>query len=92
MPGDFVWDSEKAAKNARKHRVTFEEAMTIFTDPRSLTIYDEEHSAAEDRYVSLGRSEKGRLLVVVHADADEDIRLISARKATKSEQEQYGTP
>jgi uncharacterized DUF497 family protein len=72
--------------------VTFEEAMTIFADPRSLTIYDEEHSMTEDRFVTLGRSTSGRLLVVVHADSGEDIRLISARKATKSEQEQYGTP
>ncbi len=90
MAGRFEWDARKAAANLRKHGVAFEEAQTIFGDPRSLTIYDAEHSETDDRFITLGLSFSGRLLVVVHQDLDEDIRIISARQATRKESRTYG--
>lgn len=85
----FEWDPRKAASNARKHGVTFDEAATSFGDPRSITIADPDHSSTEFRFVTIGLSLRGRLLVVVHADRDESIRIVSARKATRREAEQY---
>jgi len=85
----FEWDPRKAASNARKHGVTFDEAATSFGDPRSITIADPEHSLAEFRFVTIGLSLRGRLLVVVHTDRDRSIRIVSARKATRREAEQY---
>jgi uncharacterized DUF497 family protein len=90
MAGRFEWDARKAAANVRKHGVAFEEAQTVFGDPQSLTIYDAEHSETDDRFVTLGLSFSGRLLVVVHQDLDEDIRIISARQATRKESRTYG--
>ena len=90
MAGRFEWDARKAAANLRKHGVAFEEAQTIFGDPQSLTIYDSEHSETDDRFITLGLSFSGRLLVVVHQDLDEDIRIISARQATRKESRKYG--
>jgi uncharacterized DUF497 family protein len=90
MAGRFEWDARKAAANLRKHGVAFEEAQTIFGDPQSLTIYDAEHSETDDRFITLGLSFSGRLLVVVHQDLDEDIRIISARQATRKESRTYG--
>jgi uncharacterized protein len=90
MAGRFEWDARKAAANLRKHGVAFEEAQTIFGDPQSLTIYDSEHSETDDRFITLGLSFSGRLLVVVHQDLDEDIRIISARQATRKESRTYG--
>jgi len=92
---EFDWDEEKATENRRKHRVGFEEAATVFLDPRALSVYDTDHSAGEDRWVTLGLSSAGRLLVVCHTfreagDAEALIRLISSRKATKKEDQQYG--
>lgn len=86
----FDWDDAKAASNVRKHGVSFGEAQTVFSDPDSITMYDEKHSQTEDRYVTLGISVSGRLLVVAHTDDGEDIRIISARKATRKEAKGYG--
>lgn len=85
----FEWDPEKAKQNLARHGVSFEEASTAFSDPLSLTIFDPDHSAEEDRFVLLGASDKGRLLVVAHTDRDERIRIISARLATGRERRSY---
>jgi uncharacterized protein len=85
--------SLKANENRRKHKISFEEAQTVFTDPNARMIFDPEHSADGDRFVILGISSALRLLVVCHCYRDKKmvIRLISARKATKQEQKQYGS-
>ena len=85
----FEWDEDKAAVNARKHGVGFEEAITVFGDSRTLTIFDEAHSDQEDRYIDIGRSASGRVLVVVYTERDASIRIISCRKATPTERRQY---
>jgi len=87
----FDWDSAKALENERKHGVTFEEATTSSGDLRSLTIADPDHSEAraEDRYVLLGMSFRGRLLAVVHTERGANIRLISARRAAPREAKAY---
>ncbi|MDD4539839.1 MAG: BrnT family toxin [Lentisphaeria bacterium] len=87
----FEWDLHKAASNAQKHGVIFEEAATVFEDEEALVIYDTEHSQAEDRFVILGMSSSLRLLVVCHCyrSAEEVIRIVSARKATTKESHQY---
>lgn len=87
----FEWDPSKATQNVLKHQVTFEEAATIFDDPLYIMLLDEEHTVAEDRYLSIGMSHLGRVLLVAHADRDDHIRIISARKATKNEQRFYTT-
>jgi hypothetical protein len=85
----FEWHPAKAAENVASHGVSFEEASTCFQDPRSLTIYDPEHSDSEDRYVLLGMSARGSLLVVVHTERGDNIRLVSARVADRRESAQY---
>ena len=86
----FDWDPEKAAVNWDKHGVTFEEAATTFADPLSLTIPDPDHSSLEElRFVILGLSFRNRLLVVVHAEQGDNIRIISARPATRAERRTY---
>jgi uncharacterized protein len=85
----FEWDTNKAKKNLRIHDVTFDEASTAFGDTLSLTIYDPLHSGEEDRMVLIGSSHKNRLLVIVHTERKDKIRIISARKATKNERKQY---
>lgn len=85
----FEWDEIKAKRNLLQHRVAFEEAATVFADPLSLTIQDEGHSEAEDRFVTMGMSGRQRVLVVVHTDRGQRIRIISARKATAGEQKTY---
>ncbi len=89
MKLNFEWDEEKAQVNLKKHRVSFEEAMTVFVDPLSMTISDPDHSVNEFRYIDVGRSEKGRVLLVVYAERGSNIRLISCRKATHSERRRY---
>jgi uncharacterized DUF497 family protein len=86
---EFEWDDDKDKKNRRKHGVSFDEAKTVFGDPLSSTIHDPLHSDDEDRYVMLGESIRGRLLVVVFTDRDERIRIISARVATRKERKDY---
>ncbi|MFN2509671.1 MAG: BrnT family toxin [Chthoniobacterales bacterium] len=90
MPLTFEWDSRKAPSNVRKHRVSFAEASLVFADPSSLTIFDPEHSAGENRFVTIGRALTGKLLVVVHTDRADNIRIISARQASRRERKVYG--
>lgn len=85
----FEWDPAKADSNQRKHGVTFREAATAFGDPLSLTIPDPEHSHGEARFILLGLTYQGRLVVVAHAETEEGIRVISARPATKVERRSY---
>ena len=82
----FEWDVNKAAKNLDKHRVDFAEAATVFDDPVFITVVDDEHSADEERYITLGLSAQGQLLVVAHTDRASRIRIISARRATRKEE------
>ena len=85
----FEWDLRKAEQNFKKHGVTFEEAATVFSDGLSLTIVDPIHSEKEERYVTIGKSLTGKLLVVVHTDRGENIRIISSRVATRHERQTY---
>jgi uncharacterized DUF497 family protein len=85
----FEWDSEKAKRNLKNHRVSLDEASTVFSDTLSLTIHDPLHSDEEDRFVTIGNSYKNRLLLVVHVERGNRIRIISARKATRKEKKQY---
>jgi hypothetical protein len=89
MALEFEWDAAKAAANVRKHGVSFPEATTAFEDPLSLTIADPDHSAREDRYLLLGLTQPGRLVVVAHADRGAKIRIISARLADRRERRAY---
>jgi uncharacterized DUF497 family protein len=86
---NFEWSREKAALNRERHGVSFEEAATAFADPLSSTILDPDNSDDETRFILVGQAFSGRLLVVVHTDRDESIRLISARLATRRERRQY---
>ena len=85
----FEWDPQKAKSNLEKHGVSFEEASTAFQDTLSLTIDDPLHSIDEERVVLIGMSNKNRLLVVVHTERGDNIRIISAKKATKKERKNY---
>ncbi|MCP3874699.1 MAG: BrnT family toxin [Desulfobacteraceae bacterium] len=85
----FEWDTKKAKSNLKKHGVSFEEASTAFRDPLSLTIEDPLHSNNEKRFVLIGIAYNKRTLVVVHTEREENIRIVSARKATKREREYY---
>jgi len=91
-PITFDWDTAKNIANRKKHGISFEEAQTVFVDEHALLIHDPDHSSDEDRFVLLGLSAKFRLLVVSHSYRKSDmvIRIISARKATRKEQKQYG--
>lgn len=88
----FEWDEQKNQANKRKHKISFEEAQTVFYDAEALVIDDPEHSEEEDRFIILGLSKRANLLVVCHCfrESDTVIRIISARKATKTETAQYG--
>ena len=87
----FVWNTAKAKSNLLKHQIAFDEARTVFDDDNARLKYDPDHSGSEDRFILLGLSYKLRLLIVVHCDRTEEneIRIISARKATKRETQQY---
>jgi uncharacterized DUF497 family protein len=89
VPLTFEWDSRKARSNLSKHGVSFEEASTIFGDSLSLTIPDPDHSMTERRYITMGRAFNGKLLVVVHTDRDDNVRIISARRANRRERKFY---
>lgn len=89
MALEFEWHSRKAATNLRKHGISFEEAATIFGDPLSRTIRDDKYHGGEERFVTIGLSLRGRLLVVVHLDGRMRLRLISARRATSHERRDY---
>ena len=86
---NFTWDPAKAEKNRRKHKVSFDEATTVFGDPLAGTIPDPDHSVGEHRFVTVGVSSARRLLVVSHTDDDDTIRIITAREATAHEKKQY---
>ena len=95
MDYNFEWDPNKAQSNRSKHDVSFEEAATIFRDPMAFSLYDREHSEPEDRWITLGISASGRLLVVCHTFREQGehsitIRIFSSRKATRREADQYG--
>lgn len=87
----FEWDPQKAARNRAKHGITFEEAVTVFSDEAGLLLEDPDHSLGEERFILLGLSVRLRVLVVVHSYRANDavIRLISARKASRLEQQIY---
>jgi uncharacterized protein len=91
LPGPltFEWDPHKAALNLAKHKVSFEEAVTAFGDPLGQIIDDPRHSADEERFVLLGRSDRRRLLVVMFTERGEAIRLLSARRATPRERRRH---
>ena len=86
---EFEWNDEKAAANLAKHRVSFEEAKTVFDDPLYVDFYDPDHSADEHRYIIIGESQQRRLLIVSYTERDDIVRLISARDVTGSERETY---
>ena len=85
----FEWDTKKAELNFKKHKVNFEEAVTVFYDPLSATFDDAEHSVGEQRFITIGFSSKGHLLVVSHTDRGKTIRIISARLATAYERKKH---
>jgi uncharacterized DUF497 family protein len=90
MDIDFDWDPDKAKSNLQKHEVTFEEAATVLRDPRAMNMYDPDHSVSEDRWITLGLSSSGRLLVVCHTFNEKPgaaviVRIYSARRPTSME-------
>ncbi|HKE86404.1 MAG TPA: BrnT family toxin [Vicinamibacterales bacterium] len=89
---EFEWDPDKATRNAKKHGVEFAEAVTVFGDPLEVTIPDPDHSEGEFRFLSLGLSAGGRLLVVAYTEREGRIRIINAREATSQERKQYESP
>ena len=86
---DFEWDPAKARTNLRKHGVSFHAAATVLRDPLGITIYDPDHSEEEDRYITIGTSGGGRLLMVAHTNRGDHVRIISARELTRTEREAY---
>jgi uncharacterized DUF497 family protein len=87
---EFEWDQAKAIVNEKKHGISFSEALTVFSDPLELTISDPDHSLGEYRFLSIGQSNIGNLLVVSYTEKHQNkIRIISARKATQHEQKNY---
>ncbi len=89
MKLSFEWDEDKTRANLKKHRIGFDEATTVFTDPFSVTIHDQGYSSDEQRFIDIGRSEKNRVLVVIYTERGSTIRLVSYRKATSSERKLY---
>jgi uncharacterized protein len=87
----FEWDRSKARWNLRKHRVSFDEAVTVFYDPLSATVDDPDHSIGEQRLLTIGYSSRGRLLVVSHTERGSAVRIISARRATARERKRHET-
>jgi len=86
---EFEWDSRKDASNLRKHGVSFEEAASVFNDLLAAVYEDPDHSVREQRYLTIGTSNRGRLLHIAYADRGERIRIINARKVTKTERDLY---
>jgi len=89
VPYQFEWDAEKARENLRKHGVSFDEAVTAFSDRLSALLPDPDHSVAEERYLVMGQSTRGRLLVVSFVERPPRTRIISARLATRRERQDY---
>ena len=86
---EIEWDIQKAEANFRKHKVSFEEAKSVFDDPLALTVNDEAHSFDENRFITIGESKVGRLLLVCHTIGVENVRIISARPPTSGERKDY---
>ncbi|MFY9826722.1 MAG: BrnT family toxin [Thermoanaerobaculia bacterium] len=86
---DFEWDPKKAARNLQRHRVSFTEATTVFGDPLGITVPDPGHSTAENRQLTIGRSVRGRLLIVANTERGARLRIINARELTRHEREAY---
>lgn len=86
---EFEWDEKKAVANQNKHGVAFEEGKTVFNDPYAITIADPGYSIEEDRWVDIGLSGQGRVLVVWYTEVEQRIRIIGCRKATTSETQTY---
>lgn len=86
---EFEWDPRKAESNLRKHGVSFSEAATVFGDELSATVADPDHSESEGRYITIGQSNRRRLLMVAHTERNDRIRIISARELTPAEQKEY---
>lgn len=86
---EFEWDENKAVSNFSKHGVSFDEAKTVFDDPLYVDFFDPDHSDEEERYLMVGASNRGRLLIVSYTERKKSIRVISAREVTKSEREAY---
>jgi uncharacterized DUF497 family protein len=86
---EFEWNPDKAVVNLKKHGVSFTEAATVFGDPLSITFPDPDHSNNESRYITIGLSRNGRLLILAHTDRNNRIRIISAREATRRERRFY---
>ena len=86
---EFKWDPKKAAKNLRKHKVSFKEAATVFSDPLSATVPDPDHSEEENRYIIVGMANRFRQLIVSFAEQGDCIRIISARELTRTERKTY---
>ena len=89
MAFEFEWDEVKVAANLSKHRVGFDEVRSVFEDPLYVDFYDPNHSYHEQRYILVGQSERGRLLIVSYTERGDVIRLIGARAATRRERESY---
>jgi hypothetical protein len=85
----YEWDAGKAAANLRKHRVAFDEAATLFLDPLAMTYPDPDHSEGEFRFITIGESARGRVILVAHLDRGDRIRIMSARRATRREAYEY---
>jgi len=85
----FEWDPRKADSNLNKHGVSFQEAASVFGDVLSITYHDPDHSAREQRFITVGMSRSGRVLMVAHADRGGNVRIISARKTTRKERRYY---
>jgi uncharacterized DUF497 family protein len=85
VPIPFEWDEEKAETNLKKHKVGFEEAKSVFSDPFSLTVDDPDHSKEEQRFIDIGKSISGKILIVVYTERGSKIRIIRCRKATPAE-------
>ncbi len=86
---EFEWDEEKAAANLADHKVSFDEAKTVFDDPLYVDFYDPDHSYDEHRYLIVGKSQQGRLLIVSYTERGDAVRLISAREVTSAERKAY---
>ena len=86
---NFEWDPAKAAANLRKHKVSFEDATTVLYDPFAVTAFDPDHSEFEDRFVTIGCTRQGKLIVISHTDRGNLTRIISARRATRKEKKKY---
>lgn len=88
---EFEWDPAKAKANLRKHRVAFQEAATVLRDSLAITIFDPNNSQEEGRYITVGASARGRILMVAHTDRGDRTRIISARELTRAEHEAHET-